>query len=76
MPDDLPVGCGLPGVVKDGRLTTAANIDPGWVGWPAEDASAQAIGRPVLIINDADAAGLPEMAYGAGEGRGRHASCS
>lgn len=67
-PADLPVGCGLPGVVKDGRLTTAANIDAEWVGWPAEDGIGAAIGRPVMIINDADAAGLAEVAYGAGEG--------
>lgn len=69
VPDDLPVGCGLPGVVKFGRLTTAANIDKGWIGWPAEERIGEAIGRPVQIINDADAAGLAEMAYGAGEGQ-------
>jgi polyphosphate glucokinase len=68
VPDVLPVGCGLPGVVKDGRLTTAANIDPGWVGWPAEEKISEAVGRPAMIINDADAAGLAEMGYGAGEG--------
>jgi polyphosphate glucokinase len=67
-PADLPVGCGLPGVVRDGRLTTAANIDPEWVGWAAEDGIGAAIGRRVTIINDADAAGLAEVAYGAGEG--------
>ncbi len=67
-PADLPVGCGLPGVVNDGRLTTAANIDHAWVGWPAEEGIGAAIGRPVMIINDADAAGLAEVAYGAGEG--------
>jgi polyphosphate glucokinase len=67
-PADLPVGCGLPGVVKDGRLTTAANIDAGWVGWPAEEGIGNAIGRRVRITNDADAAGLAEVAYGAGEG--------
>jgi len=68
LPEFLPVGCGLPGVVKDGRLTTAANIDPGWVGWPAQEKIGEAIGHPAMIINDADAAGLAEMAYGAGEG--------
>jgi polyphosphate glucokinase len=69
VPDDLPVGCGLPGVVKSGRLTTAANIDQGWVEWPAEKEISRAVGRRVMIINDADAAGLAEIAYGAGEGR-------
>ena len=67
IPPDVPVGCGLPGVVHDGRLTTAANIDPGWVGWPAEHKIGEAIGRKVMIINDADAAGLAEVAFGAAE---------
>jgi polyphosphate glucokinase len=69
MPEELPVGCGLPGIVKDGRLASAANIDPGWVGWPATDRIGEAIGRKVLIVNDADAAGVAELAYGAAEGR-------
>jgi polyphosphate glucokinase len=69
VPDTLPVGCGLPGIVKAGRLASAANIDPGWVGWPATDNISAAVGRPVLIVNDADAAGLAEMAFGAARGR-------
>ena len=71
-PDTLPVGCGLPGIVKDGRLASAANIDQRWIGWPATDNIGAAIGRPVLIINDADAAGMAELAYGAAEGRIGH----
>ena len=66
---DMPVGCGLPGVVKNGRLQTAANIDPGWVGWPAEERIGAAIGRRTWLVNDADAAGLAEVAYGAGKGQ-------
>ncbi|MFN8621035.1 MAG: ROK family protein [Chloroflexota bacterium] len=66
VPADLPVGCGLPGVVKKGCLKTAANIDAGWVDWPAEERIGEAIGRRVWIINDADAAGLAEVAYGTG----------
>lgn len=69
VPASLPVGCGLPGIVKDGRLASAANIDPGWIGWPATDNIGAAIGRPVLIINDADAAGMAEWGYGAAAGR-------
>jgi polyphosphate glucokinase len=68
-PEVLPVGCGLPGIVKAGRLASAANIDPGWVGWPATDNISAAVGRPVLIVNDADAAGLAELAFGAARGR-------
>jgi polyphosphate glucokinase len=69
VPDALPVGCGLPGIVKAGRLASAANIDPGWVGWPATENIGAAVGRPVLIVNDADAAGLAELAFGAARGR-------
>jgi polyphosphate glucokinase len=69
VPDVLPVGCGLPGIVKAGRLASAANIDPGWVGWPATDNISAAVGRPVLIVNDADAAGVAELAFGAARGR-------
>jgi polyphosphate glucokinase len=65
---DLPAGCGLPGVVRGDRLTTAANLDPLWVDWPAGERIGAGIGHAVEIINDADAAGLAEMAYGAGEG--------
>jgi len=69
VPADLPVGCGLPGVVKAGRLRTAANIDAGWVDWPAEERIGELLGRRTWIINDADAAGLAEVAYGAAAGR-------
>jgi len=69
VPEVLPVGCGLPGIVKAGRLASAANIDPGWVGWPATENIGTAVGRPVFIVNDADAAGLAELAFGAARGR-------
>jgi polyphosphate glucokinase len=69
VPADLPVGCGLPGVVKGGALMTAANIDAGWVNWPAEERIGAVLGRRVWIINDADAAGLAEVAFGAGADR-------
>jgi len=64
----MPAGAGLPGVVKHGRLLTAANIDPRWVDFPAQDALAARLGRPVRLINDADAAGLAEVAFGAARG--------
>jgi polyphosphate glucokinase len=69
VPADLPVGCGLPGVVKAGALKTAANIDMAWVDWPAEERIGALLGRRTWIINDADAAGLAEIAYGTGAGR-------
>lgn len=65
----LPTGCGLPGVVKDGRLLTAANIDKRWVDAPAAEMLTERLGHRAIIINDADAAGVAEMAFGAGVGR-------
>ncbi|MFI5254144.1 MAG: polyphosphate--glucose phosphotransferase [Candidatus Limnocylindrales bacterium] len=67
---DLPAGCGLPGVVKDGRLKTATNLDKSWLDAPAQQLLADRLGRPVAIVNDADAAGLGEMTFGAGRGQG------
>jgi polyphosphate glucokinase len=65
----MPAGCGLPGVVKDGRLKTAANIDAAWIDAPAEQLLADRLGRPVAIVNDADAAGMAELAFGAARDR-------
>ena len=61
----MPAGVGLPGVVKRGRLLTAANIDKGWIDYPVQEALEERLGRPVRLINDADAAGLAEVAFGA-----------
>ena len=64
-----PVGLTLPGVVMGGVLRTAANIDPAWLGTDAVDLFTRATGRPVAVINDADAAGTAEVRFGAGAGR-------
>jgi len=66
--DGMPAGCGLPGVVKLGRLTTAANIDQGWVNAPVQQQLADRLGRPVVIGNDADVAGMAEELFGAARG--------
>ncbi len=63
---DLPVGVGIPGPIKDGRVMTAANIDKRWVGTSAEDLLGGVLGRRVFAINDADAAGMAEIRVGAG----------
>lgn len=63
---DGPVGCAVPAAVKDGRTVTAANIDAGWLGCDARGLLGAALGREVVLLNDADAAGLAEMRYGAG----------
>jgi len=62
------IGIAFPSVVKAGRVHTAANIDPAWVGVPGAALAARALGTRVLLLNDADAAGLAEMRWGAGRG--------
>ena len=64
-PDDLPVGIGFPAPVVDGTTMTAANVDAGWVGAPARELFTRALGRPVVVLNDADAAGVGESRHGA-----------
>ncbi|MFP5487060.1 MAG: ROK family protein, partial [Acidimicrobiia bacterium] len=53
-----PVGICMPSVVQHGIVRTAANIDDSWRGVDADELFAEAIGRPVSIVNDADAAGV------------------
>ena len=64
-----PIGCGFPAAVRHGRALTAVNISSHWVGESVVELFRQAVGRPVTVINDADAAGLAEMRFGAGRGR-------
>lgn len=64
-----PVGIGFPAVVRHGVTRTAANVHKRWIGTDAVRLFAEATGCPVVVINDADAAGLAEMAFGAGKGR-------
>lgn len=65
----VPVGMGFPAVVIDGVTRTAANVDPGWVDFDADTAMERVLHRPVHVLNDADAAGVAEMRFGAGVGR-------
>jgi len=62
-------GITFPGVVTDGIIRTAANLDPSWIGVDACDLFGSATGMEVQVINDADAAGLAEMRFGAGAGQ-------
>lgn len=66
--DSGPVGIGVPGAIVAGRVMTAANIDESWIGAEAAALFTEAIGRPCVILNDADAAGIAEMRFGAGRG--------
>jgi polyphosphate glucokinase len=63
------VGVAFPAVVRNGVARSAANIDQSWIGTDIDTVFTKASGRPVHVINDADAAGLAEMRYGAGRGR-------
>jgi polyphosphate glucokinase len=65
----LPVGVDVPSVVIDGVTKTAANIDEGWIDFDFEQALTDALGRPVRVVNDADAAGVAEMRLGVAAGR-------
>ncbi len=63
-----PAGVTFPGVIEDGVVKTAANVDKHWIGTDARELFSKATGVPVGVINDADAAGLAEMRYGIGAG--------
>ncbi len=63
------VGITVPGVVRHGVVHSAANIDKSWIGVDAEKLFAARLGRPVTVMNDADAAGLAEATYGAAAGQ-------
>jgi polyphosphate glucokinase len=64
-----PVGVTVPAVVRHGVASSAANIDRAWIGTDADALFTEATGRDVHVVNDADAAGLAEVRYGAAAGR-------
>jgi polyphosphate glucokinase len=66
---DGPVGVTVPGVVVGGVVHSAANIDKHWIGEDADRLFTERTGRDVHVVNDADAAGLAEVRYGAAKGR-------
>ena len=64
-----PLGCTFPSVVRRGVVYTAANVDKSWIGVDGHEVFGKATGLPVTLLNDADAAGVAEMRFGAGRGR-------
>ena len=62
------IGCGFPAVVLNGVIKTASNIDKSWIDTNAADLFIKTTGLPVRVINDADAAGLAAIKFGAGKG--------
>lgn len=63
-----PVGATFPAIVKEGVVHSAANVDDAWIGTDARALFESKSGCPVTVINDADAAGIAEMTFGAGKG--------
>lgn len=61
-----PIGCTFPAVIKKGVIYTAANVDKSWIGVNGRKLLRKKTSCPVLLLNDADAAGIAEMEYGAG----------
>ncbi|MCI0346109.1 MAG: ROK family protein [Chloroflexi bacterium] len=65
-PTPGPIGVTVPAAVQRGIVQTAANIDPSWIEVDALSRLTAQLNRPVVVLNDADAAGIAEMRYGAG----------
>jgi polyphosphate glucokinase len=65
-----PAGATFPAVIKDGVARTAANVDKSWIGTNAAKRFSGAIGGEVTVVNDADAAGIAEVSFGAGRDHG------
>jgi polyphosphate glucokinase len=63
-----PIGIGFPGVIQGSRILTSANLHPKFIGCDGGKLFAKATGCPVTLTNDAAAAALAEMRFGAGRG--------
>jgi len=64
-----PTGVTFPAVVKKGVIYTASNVDSSWIGTNAGELFSKHVGGPATVVNDADAAGIAEMRFGAGKDR-------
>jgi len=62
-----PIGCGFPATVHHGVAYSASNIDPSWINTDAQTLFSETTGQPCFVVNDADAAGMAEMRFGAGQ---------
>jgi polyphosphate glucokinase len=63
---NLPVGLAFPTVAQHGHARTAANVHDSWIGLDVQREFSSRCHRPVVFLNDADAAGVAEMHFGAG----------
>ncbi len=66
---DSPIGVTIPGVVTHGIIRSAANIDKSWIDFDAQTLLEDTLEHPVVVVNDADAAGMGELHYGAAKGQ-------
>lgn len=64
-----PIGCTFPAIVQHGVVWSAANVDREWIGTNGEELFRKSTGCPLLLLNDADAAGIAEFEFGAGRGQ-------
>jgi len=62
------VGATFPAIIKNGVARSAANVDPSWIGTDVDAVFSKATGMDVTVLNDADAAGLAEVRFGAAKG--------
>jgi polyphosphate glucokinase len=65
---DGPIGITIPAVVTHGQTRSAANIDKSWIDCQAEKVFEDVLGRDIYLMNDADAAGIAEVHFGAAKG--------
>lgn len=65
IPGEHAVGVAFPSVIQAGTVHTAANLNKAWIGQPLARLAGERLQRPVVAINDADAAGMAELRYGA-----------
>jgi polyphosphate glucokinase len=64
-----PTGITFPAIVKKGIIFSAANVDSSWIGTNGNELFSAHVGGPAQVVNDADAAGVAEMRFGAGQER-------
>lgn len=63
-----PVGCAVPARVENGLVRTAANIHERWIDTQIDEILSAKMNCQVIVLNDADAAGLASMQFGVGRG--------
>ena len=68
IPGKYAAGVAFPSVIRNGTVLTAANLNKAWIGQPLARLAGERLARPVVAMNDADAAGLAELRYGTARG--------